>query len=91
MAVKDRNEKTADELLVELILEWDLMSEDQRKSAQGQRILSEVQLIGITANYFGGYEGMRKLHDAAEARVDNSNQVGYWLNRMWDLIGSWLA
>lgn len=78
--------------LVELVREWDGMdSHERRTSERGKAILHDIQLIGATAAHFDGYDGMKQLHDAAEALVGGDNSVGYWLNSMWDGIGSWCS
>jgi hypothetical protein len=80
-----------DLVIVELVKQWDAMSGAERETPRGHAILNDVQLIGQTAAFFGGYGAMKKLHDAAENRVGNDNSVGYWINRMWDGVGSWLS
>lgn len=60
---------------------------DARIDALAERI----QVVGVTAAFFGGYDGMRKLHDAAEALVGRDNSVGGILNRLWDGVGGWWA
>lgn len=34
---------------------------------------------------------MKKLHDAAERLVGNTNKAGYYINLAWDRIGGWAA
>jgi hypothetical protein len=76
--------------IVALVQEWDRMDTEQRRnSGRGKGILHDIHLIGQTAAFFGDYDGMKELHDAAEALVGRDNSVGYWLNTMWDGIGSW--
>ncbi len=80
-----------DRVIVELVRQWDAMDSDERNTPRGHAILKDVQLIGQTAAFFGGYSAMKQLHDVAENHVGNDNSIGYWLNRMWDGIGSWLS
>lgn len=77
--------------IVELIKEYDAMDSDARDEVRGQVIVKDIRLIGNTAAFFGGYDGMTKVHDAAEALAGKDNSVGYWLNKMWDGIGGWWA
>jgi len=84
-------EATIEEKIVALVKEWAGIERSQREQARGQEILHDLQLIGRTAAFFDGYWGMKKLHDAAEDIVGNDNSIGYWLNWMWDGIGSWCA
>lgn len=77
--------------IVELVKEYDAMGSAERANERGQAIVKDIRLIGNTAAFFGGYDGMTRLHDAAEALVDKDNSVGFWLNRMWDGIGGWLS
>lgn len=77
--------------LVAAIKTWDGMTPDERRSLTGLALRKEVKTIGMTAAFFGDYDGMKKLHDACEALVGNDNSVGYWLNTMWDGIGSWCS
>lgn len=59
--------------------------------AERDQVREKIQLIGRTAAFFGGYDGMMKLHNACEASTGNSNEVGDVLNRAWDGIGGWWA
>lgn len=78
--------------LVALVQAWDRMeSEQRRNSVSGKAILHDIHLIGQTAAFFGNYDGMIALHDAAEEIGGNDNSVGYWLNSMWDGIGGWCS
>lgn len=77
--------------LVELVRSFERMSAEKRNGEAGEELLEMIHSIGYTAAFFGGFEAMKKLHDAAEAYVDNDNSVGYWLNQMWDGIGGWFA
>lgn len=77
--------------LVAAIKTWDGLTPDQRRSTKGLALRKEVELIGKTAAFFGGYDGMKRLHDACEQLVGNDNSVGYYLNHMWDGIGGWCS
>ena len=78
--------------LVDLVREWDGMdSAERRDSARGKAILPDILLIGQTAAFFGGFDGMKKLHDAAEEIVGFDNSVGFWIHRLWDGIGGWCS
>jgi hypothetical protein len=85
------NERPIENVLIELVQEWDDMDKQQRQGARGQAILHDIRLIGQTADFFGGFDGMKKLHDATERMVGNTNAVGFHLNLLWDRIGSWCS
>ncbi|MEW5891250.1 MAG: hypothetical protein AB1768_19955 [Pseudomonadota bacterium] len=78
-------------LLVEMVREYEKPDQDERRGDTGKVLLEKIRTAGRTAAFFGGFDGMKQLHDAAEALVANDNSVGYWLNRMWDGIGGWWA
>lgn len=66
----------------------------EKRDALDERIYAlayRIQVAGVTASFFGGYDGMKRLHDAAEAVVGRDNSVGANLNRLWDGIGGWWA
>jgi hypothetical protein len=77
--------------LVAAIKTWDGMTPDERRNPAGLALRNEVKAIGMTAAFFGDYDAMKRLHDAAEDLVGNDNSVGYWLNTMWDQIGDWCS
>lgn len=56
-----------------------------------EELFKQLRLIGMTASFFGGWDAMKKLHDAAENLVGNTNQAGFYLNNAWDMIGDWVA
>jgi hypothetical protein len=85
------SERPIEWTIADLVHEWNRMDKDQRQGPRGQAIYHDLRLIGYTADFFGGFDGMKKLHDAAERLVDNDNSIGYWLNSMWDRIGSWCS
>lgn len=60
-------------------------------TAERDKAREQIQLIGRTAAFFGGFDGMTKLHDACEAMTGNTNEIGDVLNRAWDGIGGWWA
>jgi hypothetical protein len=76
--------------IVDLVKEFEAIT-NRRDSARAQAILKELKTIGQTAAFFGGYDGMKQVHDAAEKLVGNTNDVGYWLNNIWDGIADWYA
>lgn len=78
------------ERLVALVKEYEQMTPRERLT-NGRNVLQCICTAGRTAAFFDGYRGMKRLHDAAEKLVGNDNSVGYWLNRLWDGIGDWLA
>lgn len=80
-----------EEMLVEMVRKYDTMDSNGRRGAEGLAIRKEIELVGTTAAFFGGYDGMKKLHDAAEEFVNNDNSVGFYLNLIWDGIGGWFS
>lgn len=48
-----------------------------------------IRTIGRTAAFFGGYDAMKRLHDAVEDMTGSTNEIGYELNFAWDGIGGW--
>lgn len=58
-------------------------AENERDAAR-----EKIHIIGRTAAFFGGFDGMTKLHDACEVI---SPGTGSELNRAWDGIGGWWA
>lgn len=78
----------AADILVKLVQDWKSVPDSSRKKSV---LLTNIILMGRTAAFFGGYDAMIKLYDAAEKRVGDNNSVGYWLNYMWDSIGGWSA
>jgi hypothetical protein len=49
--------------------------------------LNAIQLIGLTAHFFGGFEGMTRLHNAFGKGGGDTSK----LNRFWDRVGAWSA
>lgn len=82
-----------EESIVEICRELETLRGQNSDEANDRRtvLLEQLHLIGATAAFFGGYGAMKKLHDAAEEKVGNTNEIGDRLNRAWDLIGGWLA
>lgn len=78
-------------LLAQLALQYENLSRSEQEKGAGKEIVNKVQTIGRTAAWFGGFDAMKQLHDAAEETVGNDNSVGYQLNWMWDGIGGWWA
>lgn len=82
-------ERPIEWVIIDLVREWDQMDKSLRHGPRGQQIHHDLRLIGRTAEFFDGFDGMKRLHDAAEQLVDNDNSVGFYLNLLWDGIGSW--
>lgn len=78
-------------LLVALVKQYDQMDRDKRESTVGVTLRDHIRVAGATAAFFGGFDAMEQLHNAAEELVGGNNSVGYWLNYMWDGIGGWNA
>jgi len=49
--------------------------------------LHAIQLIGRTAHFFGGFDGMTRLHNAFQKAGGDTGK----LNRFWDRVGAWSA
>lgn len=77
--------------LVKLVQKYELMSSHEREEDEGKKLREMIHVVGSTAAFFGRYDGMKELHDAAEKIVGNDNSIGYRLNLMWDRIGGWWA
>lgn len=77
--------------LVHKVKQWDKMSEQEREGPVGTTLYLEIRAAGHAASFFGGYDGMKALHDACEDLVDDDNSVGGHLNHLWDMIGGWLS
>lgn len=60
-------------------------------ASEREAIKEALRTIGLTAAFFGGVDGMTKLHDAVEAMAGETNEIGDVLNRTWDGIGGWWA
>lgn len=86
-----------EQTLVKLVEEYNALKRKESASfaapddTQIKAVIGKIHLIGHTAAFFGGYDGMKALHDAAEALVGSDNSVGYILNQAWDGIGGWWA
>lgn len=79
--------------LIALTRELETLCGDDSGEATERRsvVREQIRTIGRTAAFFGGYEGMAKLHDACESRTGSTNEIGSVLNRTWDDIGGWWA
>lgn len=81
------------EELIELVRELKSLRGDTSQSADDGRdaITEKIRTIGRAAAFFGGYDGMKRLHDACESMTGDTNEIGEVLNRKWDMIGGWLS
>lgn len=79
--------------LIGLVREIESMRGDRSAEAEAARevVREKIKLIGRTAAFFGGFDGMTKLHNAVEEMTGNRNEIGDVLNRTWDGIGGWWA
>lgn len=59
--------------------------------ADRDQVREKIQIIGRTAAFFGGFDGMTKLHNSCEAMTGNRNEIGDVLNRAWDGISGWYS
>ena len=78
---------------MEITRELSLLSGTDSPTAKARRdeLYTQLRLIGATAAFYGGHDAMKKLHDAAEELVSQSNESGFYINRAWDMIGGWMA
>lgn len=72
-----------------MVKQYEAIPNQDKSEEAAQQIIDKLRLIGRTAAFFGGYDGMKRLHDAAEALVGSDNSIGYRLNYVWDGIGGW--
>ena len=79
--------------IIEWVSEMESLHSDTSTSAEARKgVLREyLAIAGTTGAFFGGFDGMKQLHDACEAMTGNNNEIGYVLNRVWDGIGGWLS
>ena len=78
--------------LIALVRRGVMLGVGERDQApEGQALWAQIQAIGLAASFVGGFDGMKKLHDAAEAATGDTNEIGYVLNRAWDRIGGWAS
>lgn len=77
--------------LIGLSREMLVLRGDASHEASERRDLvrEQIKIIGRTAAFFGGFDAMKRLHDACEAQTLFRNEVGDVLNRTWDGIGGW--
>lgn len=87
------NTTNIQEKLIALARQLITLRGDHSEKAESERDLvrEKIQIIGLTAAFFGGFHGMTKLHDACEAMTGNRNEIGEVLNRAWDGIGDWCS
>lgn len=86
-------EKPIQETIVEITRELDELrgERDPEPCMRRDELYVRLRLIGATAAFYGGYDAMKKLHDAAERLVGNTNEAGYYINKAWDMIGGWMS
>lgn len=79
--------------LIALTREIEGLRGDRSPEASARRdvIREDIKIIGRTSAFFGGFDAMKKLHDACEDMTGRRNEVGNVLNRTWDGIGGWWA
>ena len=79
--------------LVKCVKEYVLLKNADDPSLVQRRndLYEKILLIGETAAFFGDYEAMKSLHDAAERLVGNNNSIGYHLNHIWHGVGTWIG
>ena len=84
-------QKPIEETIVEMTRELAELrgQSDPEIDTRRDELYARMRLIGATAAFYGGYDAMKKLHDAAERLVGNSNKAGYYISRAWDMIGGW--
>lgn len=82
-----------EEQLIGLVRDMIRLRGDTSSSAETERdqVREKIQIIGRTAAFFGGFDGMTKLHDKCEAMTGNRNEIGGVLNLAWDRIGGWCS
>jgi len=92
--VKDfEMEQPIEQTIVEITRELNKLCGQRNPKAEIRRdeLYAQLRLIGATAAFYDGYDAMKKLHDAAERLVGNTNDAGYYINRAWDMVGGWMA
>lgn len=84
-------EKPIEETIVEMTRELDELRGQNAPEVNARRdeLYARLRLIGATAAFYGGYDAMKKLHDAAERLVGNTNKAGCYITRAWDGVGGW--
>lgn len=85
-------EKLIVEQLVEMLVKVrglrDVHGTNRRHEAG---LIAQVQLVGHTANYFGGYEAMSKLYSDVDRDAPRGDDIGSILDKAWHGIGTWLS
>jgi len=77
--------------LVALVQQYAAMSSADRQGPVGQSIRERIRVIGETADYFEGFEGMQRLLREAEGKVGDDGSMVRWLDGMWDRVGEWVS
>ncbi len=82
-----------EQTVVEITRELDTLrgKNSSRDQERRDELYLQMRLIGATAAFYGGFDAMKKLHDAVEQLVGNTNESGYYINRAWDMVGGWAA
>lgn len=78
-------QQAAVEELVALVQQYDQLKD--RDTPEGAALIARVRAMGWAASFFGGYEGMSKLCQAAE---ELDRKAGYWINYTWHDIAGWM-
>lgn len=72
--------------LAQLLDIWASLTPEARAADAGQRVEAEIRGIGQAAAYFGGWEAMKGLDEAAATTGAPTVHLG----RMWHGIGVWV-
>lgn len=85
-------EKLIVEQLVEMLVKVRSLREVHGTNRQPEvGLIVQIQLVGHTANYFGGYEAMSKLYSDVDRVAPRGNDIGSILDKAWHGIGTWLS
>ena len=71
--------------LIDLARDMIRLRGDRSAAADAERdqVREKIEIIGRTAAFFGGFDGMTKLHNECEAMTGKTNEIGDVLNREW--------
>lgn len=85
-------EKVIVEKLIELLVQVRGLREVHGTNRKfEENLILEIQLVGHTANYFGGYEAMSKLYSDVDGAAPKGDDLGSILDKAWHGIGTWLS